>query len=180
MFRTKMDRSAGDAPAQNHHDHHHQRGSCSANATQTQADFYLDEIRARIMRPLTPMQWQDLRAACDDAYMLTLSRDKVHPIANYQDAPLVVVMPKPPALRLLDDLHGIILNYVEFAYDRTVSNPLALQRFFDQHFSDVRLPWIYQGPELPTRAEVSQMDSLKIFRLHMRGHRRPATADIRL
>ena len=137
MFTAKRGRSAGDAPTQKRHDHQ-QCPPFTANTNSTQADFFLHEIRARIMRPLTPIQWHDLRANCDDAYMLTLSPDKVHRIANYQDAPLVVVMPKPPALRLLDDLHGIILNYVEFAYDRTVSNPLALQRFFEEHFVH---PW---------------------------------------
>ena len=107
--------------------------------------YFVHAIRLRIIKRLTKQQWKYLRENCEAAFMLRL-HDKKHQrdlrwlpfrlnyMKGYLDQPLVVVKPNDKALRFLDALPGVILNYAEFARDQIVPNAEQAHDRFVLHF----------------------------------------------
>jgi len=111
--------------------------------------YFVHAIRSRITEWLTEQQWKYLRKNCEAAFMLRL-HDKKHQrdlrwlpfrlnhMKGYLDQPLVVVKPNDKALRFIDALPGVILNYAEFARDEIVADAELVHDRFVKHFLHLR------------------------------------------
>jgi hypothetical protein len=134
-------------------DHHTTRGDAEHIGPRKEPPpfavyYFVHAIRCRITQPLTHRQWRSLRLNSNDAFMLRSGYDKrlrtsndprpvsisKNYIKGYLDNPLVVVKPNEEALRFLNALPRVLLNYSELARDQIVTDAEQVHDRFIEHF----------------------------------------------